>query len=149
MTLATKLSEVCDALVFKLEVAAPELGIADKGVFYGDQARLPVSPAVCVEPNEKRTNLYAVGRMTEVTLSVYILVYHSDVKDVASNRRDADILAEDISDLLNADAKLDNTAIHSYVTNVQSGYSTKANSTMRSTRITFEIETQERLPQDL
>lgn len=145
----TTLSEACRDIVSNMTARAESLGIAEGGVFYGDQVRLPVSPAICVESNEKRVALYGAGRMTDIVLSVYILVYHSEVRDIESNREDADVLAEAICDVLNADAKFGDKATHSYVTNVQSGYSTKANNTMRSTRITFEIESQERLPQNL
>ena len=128
----------------KLEAVA--LGIADGGVFYGDQERIPASPAVCVEPNTKKVSLYGAGRMTEVFLEVYLLVYHSEIRDLQSNRRDADRLAEDIATLVNTDGTFFGLAIHCYVTEMQSGYSNKQNTTLRSTRITFQVETQERLP---
>lgn len=149
MPLVTKLSDACDALVDLFSANIEDLAIGDGGIFYGDQERIPTSPAICVEPNEKRSSLYGGGRMTEVTLSVYVLVYHSEVRSLQDNRRDADKLAEDVTDLLNADATFSGRATHCYVTSVQSGYSTKTNTTMRSSRIVFELTSQERLPQNL
>lgn len=146
MSLAVRLSDVCDRLVLLFEDNAVDLGIADGGIFYGDQERIPVSPAVCVEPDVKKSELYGAGRMTEVNFRIYILVYHSELRNVQSNRRDADILAEDITDLLNADATFFGLAIHCYVSEAQSGYSNKQNTTLRSTRIQFELKSQERLP---
>lgn len=146
MPLATKLSEVCDALVELLRDASEDLGIAEGGVFYGDQERIPVSPAVCVEPNTKKSVLKGAGRMTEVDLEVYLLVYHSDIRNVQANRRDADKLAEAIADLVNVDGTFSGLAIHCYVSESQSGYSNKQNTTLRSTRVTFALTSQERLP---
>jgi hypothetical protein len=146
MPLATKLSEFVDRMKLLLETHAEELGIPDDGVFYGDQTRIPTSPAVCIEGNSKAPELYGAGRMTEVTMSMYLLVYHSEVRDVSTNRRDADKLGEAICDLINADATFFDMAIHCYVTDMTSGYSTKVNTTMRAVRITWEAKTQERLP---
>lgn len=146
MPLVTKLSEVCDKLVLVLEGEAENLGIAEGGIFYGDQERLPVSPAVCVEPYTKKAEVYGAGRMTEVNFLVYILVYHSEIRDLSTNRRDADRLAEAIADLLNSVANFYEMAIHCFVSESQSGYSQKQNTTLRSTRITFEVKSQERLP---
>jgi hypothetical protein len=146
MALVTKLSEACDVLVQLFEDQAESLGIAEGGVFYGDQERIPVSPAVCVEPNVKKSALYGAGRMTEVALQVYVMVYHSELRDVGSNRKDADLLAETITDLLNSQANFYGNAIHCFVSEVQSGYSQKQNTTLRSTRVTFDIQSQERLP---
>jgi hypothetical protein len=146
MALATKLSEVCDRLKLLLEAQAESLGIADDGVFYGDQERIPVSPAICVEPDLKRVELYGAGRMTKPVLRVYVLVYHSEIRDASSNRRDADKLAESVGDLLNTDGTFFGMAIHCYVSESQSGYATKQNGTLRCTRLTFELTTQERLP---
>jgi hypothetical protein len=146
MTLATKLSEVCDRTVLLFREQAEGLGIEESAIFYGDQERIPISPAVCVEPGEKKVELYGAGRMTEVNFVVYILTYHSELRDLESNRRDADRLAETITDLLNADAGFFGLAIHCFVSNVSSGYATKTNNTLRASRITFELKSQERLP---
>lgn len=146
MPLLTTLSQFGLQMKTLLETNAGTLGIADGGIFYGDQARIPVSPAVCVEPNNKSVDLYGAGRMTEVKITLYLLVYHSEIRDISSNREDADTLAEAIATLVNSSATFYGSAIHCYVTDVTSGYSTKSNTTMRATRITWEATTQERLP---
>jgi len=146
MTLATTLSEFGLRMQQLLEANSNALGIADGGIFYGDQERIPVSPAVCVEPNNKASELYGAGRMTQVKLTLFILVYHSEIRNITTNRLESDQLAEAICTLVNADATFFGMAIHCYVTDVTSGYSTKANTTMRASRITWEATTQERLP---
>lgn len=146
MALATTLSEVCDALKLLLEGQAANLGIADGCVFYGDQERLPGYPAVCVEPDVKKADMYGAGRMTEVNIRIYLLVYHGEIRNLQTNRRDADRLAEAIANLLNADGTFSGLATHCFVSEAQSGYATKQNTTLRSTRLQFDLKTQERLP---
>jgi hypothetical protein len=148
MPLATKLSEVCDRAKLLLEDEAATLGIAEGCIFYGDQDRLPGYPAVCVEPDVKPVEMYGAGRMTQIVLRIYILVYHGEVKNSEStNRRDADILAETIADLFNADGTFFGLAIHAFVSEVKSGYSLKQQgTTVRSTRLQFDVKSQERLP---
>lgn len=149
MPLAVDLSTVGDWGVALLQANAQTLGIPDNGVFYGDQERIPCSPCVCVETGDKKAVLYGAGRMTELELNIYFLVYHSEIRAVQSNRRDADILAETIGKVLNADATMGGLAIHSFVSQISSGYATKTNTTMRASRIEFQIRSQERLPNNL
>lgn len=146
MPLVTKLSEVADAAKLLLEDNAEELGIAEGCIFYGDQERLPGYPAVCVEPDTKKSELYGAGRMTEVNMRVYLLVYHGEVRDVQTNRRDADRLAEAITNLFNADGTFSGIATHCFISESQSGYSNKQNTTLRSSRLQFDLKSQERLP---
>jgi hypothetical protein len=146
MALVTKLSEVCDRLVLLFRTQAPDLGIEEKAIFYGDQERIPISPAVCIEPGEKNVEMYGAGRMTELDLIVYVLAYHSEIQDLETNRRDADRLGETIADLLNADSNFFGLAIHCFVSNISSGYATKKGNTLRASRITFRLKSQERLP---
>jgi hypothetical protein len=146
MALGVTLTDFCDQMVALLQNNAESLGIADDSVYYGDQTRIPHSPAVCVEPDTKAADLYGAGRMTELKVTLYLLVYHSEVRDLSSNRRDADLLAEDIAVLVNKDPTFYGLAIHCYVTEVKSGYSIKDRTTMRSTRIAWEATSQERLP---
>lgn len=146
MPLATKLSEFADRMIVLLNENTEELEIPDDGIFYGDQTRIPTSPCICVEPSTKVPTLKAAGRMTDVVITLYILVYHSEIRELTANRRDADLLAEDICDLVNFDPNFFGLAIHCYVTDVTSGYSNKVNGTIRTTRITWEATTQERLP---
>lgn len=142
----TKLSEACDKLVLLFQEWSEDLGLAEGAVFYGDQTRIPNSPAVCVEPNEKQPELYGAGRLTKVNLQLFILVYHSEMANAETNRRAADRLGEEIADRLNAMPTFFGEAIHCWVSNLASGYSTKQNSVMRAVRVTFDITIQERLP---
>jgi len=144
MPLTASLVAICDALKTKLETNSTILGL--KAVYYGDQDKLPVSPVVCVEPDTKVRDLKGVPRKTEVTVTVYLMVYHSEITDVQTNRYSADELAEAVETLVHQDPQLDGLVVHCMITRVESGYSNKANSIMRSSRLTFEATTQELLP---
>lgn len=144
MTFTDSLVTVVDAVTAKLESNVEALGLTD--VFFGDQDLIPRSPAACVEPGTKERDLQGANRRTENTFTIYILVYHSEVRSPQSNRRDADVLAEAIETLLHQDATLSGLVRHCYVVKVESGYARKQNGVMRSSRITFEASNMTRLP---
>jgi len=146
MALLTEMSELCDMLIALFIEEAEGLQVEEAGIFYGDQERIPTSPAICVEPDDKKSDLYGAGRMTEVDFVVYILCYHSELRAIQSNRRDADRLAERVTTLLNSNANFYGRAIHCFVSANSSGYATKQNNTFRANRITFNLKSQERLP---
>lgn len=129
------LSEFAGAIETLLEANKVTLGLQD--VWYGDQALVPRTPAVAVEPGTKDVQLNNAFRRPEAEMTVYILVYHATFGSPQDNRRDADLLAEEIEDLLNNQNQMSGLVIHSYVSRVESGYATKNNTMMRSTRLTF------------
>lgn len=118
-----------------------------EAVYYGDQDRLPVTPVACVEPNEKARELKGVPRKTDVTIEVFIFVYHSEVQSTQVNRRDADLMAENIETLIHADRTLGGNVIHNFVTRVESGYARKSNTVVRASRLTVQALSQQHLPQ--
>ena len=144
MSLTDSLVTVVDAVVAKLEAAADDLGLTD--VFYGDQELIPRSPAACVETGTKDRSLRGATRRTDNAFTVYVLVYHSEVRSPQSNRRDADVLAESIETLLHQDKTLGGLVTHCYVTRLESGYSRKQNALLRSSRLTFVGENVLQLP---
>lgn len=143
MVLITKNSELVDYTI-QLLTDHLELGLQD--VFYGDQDFLPRSPAACVEPNNKKQELKGAPRRTEVTLSVYVIVYFSHIRDTEVNRRDADLLSEAIEAVLHLDAQCGGRVIHSMVTENASGWATKSSTPIRASRLSFEATTQAQLP---
>jgi hypothetical protein len=115
-------------------------------VFYGDQQRIPRTPAACVESGEKRRALKGAPRMTLVDITTYIIVYHYKLKSVQEIREDNDLLAEAIETLVHSDCKLGGYVIDSMVTSVESGYQMKGNSLFRASRLTIEARSQVLLP---
>jgi hypothetical protein len=150
MTLTASLAEVTQALVDKLELNADSLGL--KGIYYGDQNKLPITPIACVEPDNKDIISISPFRKVEIELTLYIVVYHSYVESPQANRQEADLMAESIETLIHADKGLLRTdgtprVIHCYIKQVTSGYVKKGTSTVRASRLTFSARTQNQLPE--
>lgn len=144
MTLATTIPEIAEALYNKLDVNKEALGI--EAVYYGDQNRLPVTPAVCIEPDSKTNTLTSAFRKVSLDFKIYILLYHSQVSSPQDNRRSADALAEAVETLIHADKDLGGLVIHCMIDEVASGYVTKSNSLVRASRLTFSALSQNQLP---
>ena len=153
MALETRASVFAQAVVDALEAAGtpvdentpPDLNIT--GVSYGDQNRIPTDRYVCVEPANTVRELNGVPRKTRNVIEILVIVYLTKIQSVQANRKESDELIEDIQDLLHQDPTMGGKCIHSMVTRVESGYSTKDNAVLRAARLTFEITTQELLPQ--
>jgi hypothetical protein len=142
--LTGSLELVCQYLFELLEANKDILQLED--VFYGDQDKLPRTPAACVEPGEKDRELKGAQRMTRVTFRIYVLIYHSAVTSPQSNRRSADRTAEAIEGLIHSDPRMGGLVIHGFCTNVSSGYANRTGTLVRASRITFEAQSQELLP---
>jgi hypothetical protein len=128
------------------------LGFAD--VFYGDQDRIPRTPAACVETGEKSRELVGAPRRTEVTITNYILVYHNPVKSVETIREEDDLLSELVESLVHQDPQMkdaegEDQVIDSLVTSVESGYQQKSNTLFRASRITVEARSRVQLPSSI
>ena len=125
--------------------ADPVLNV--NAVFYGDQNKIPMDRTVCVEPSTTTRMLNGVPRKTLTTIEILVIVYLTKIQSPQLNREESDDLIEDIQDLLHSKPNMDGKCIHSMVTRVESGYSSKENAVLRAARLTFEITTQELLPQ--
>lgn len=117
-----------------------KLGVVD--IFFGDQANMPHSPTVCVEPGPVRSEYQGAPFVTNNELTVYIMLYHSKVSLPAGSLQDAAkesiSLAQQIRDLLHEDKTIKGRVLHGFVTNLEPGYATRGGSLWRSTRITWQ-----------
>lgn len=124
------------------------LGLTD--VFFGDQTKIPRTPAVCIEPGGKTRELNGIPRRTYVTLTVYLILYHYRIDGIESIREDNDFLTEQLEAVLHVDAQMkaggEATVIDSMVRDIESGFQQKANSLFRASRLTFEAHSQMQLP---
>lgn len=119
----------------------------DWGVYYGDQAKLPKRVTVCIEPNTKQTTLKNAQRGVTREFEVFVLVYYTSLNQPGQlNRVDADMIAEELEEHLNANPQMDGKVVHCMVTEVASGYSTKDGTIVKSSRLTFSGMTTDRLP---
>jgi hypothetical protein len=118
-------------------------------VFYGDQDKIPGGLTACVEPSDKTRALTGYPRKTSVDVQIYVILYVNLLQGPVNNRLLSDQFAEWVEAVLHADAQLGDTAIQSLVSRVESGYVGKGDAILRATRVTFDIQSQQQLPQSI
>ena len=138
MAIADRLSTVADYINTLLNTNKVTLGLQD--VFYGDQEKIPRTPAVAVETGVYTRELSGIGGKgrTDNKFTVYILVYNNRIRDEQLNRKDVLTLSEAIMDVLHSDVTMGGNVIHGHVTAIEPGYAIRQNVLMRMARITWE-----------
>lgn len=127
----------------KVDTNKGELGF--EVVYYGDQTKLPATPALTVEPGPKERSLTGTSRTTEVLITTYMLVYVARVADNQENKKDADELSERVELFVHEDPQLGGNVIHCMVTSIEPGYASRG-ALMRASRITVQSKSKVRLP---
>lgn len=137
MALTDRSSEVTTYISNLLKERMIELEIKD--VWYGDQNNIPRFPAVAVEPGPFNRGLSGIGGKgrTDNTITVYLLVYNNNIKDVQKTRQDTDQLAEQLMDVLHEDVTMGGLVIHGFVNTIEPGYTVRGNNLLRSSRVTW------------
>ena len=115
-------------------------------VFYGDQNRIPRTPALCVETGDKRRELNGAPRRTRVDMTIFFLVYHSTIADAQTNRENTDRMAFAVEDFIHQDPDLGGLIVHGMVTSIEPGFVSRGNTMYRASRITYEATSQIQLP---
>jgi hypothetical protein len=131
-----QLSKYCRKVFELVTEAKQALGLAD--VFYGDQNKIPRTPAACIVPDVKRRELKGAPRGVENILSTYILVYVSKVDDVQKNEESAIVIGEAIETYLHQFRDLQGLVVHCYCSAIEPGYRTREGTQFRAVRLTFE-----------
>lgn len=144
MALTDSLIDVTTYIEQKLEANKATLGLQD--VFLGDQDRIPRTPTACVEPGGKTQSLDGAPRRVAIFMEVYVILYHTEVRDVQQNVKEATQLAEATADVIHQDDDLGGSVIHNYVTDSQPGYVSRGRVLMRATRITVQAQSKVQLP---
>lgn len=149
MAFSTSVVDAADYLVTLLTSQMTQTGL--QAVYYGDQETLPVTPCACVETGNKSRELTGMQKKYSLSMEVYVLVYHSGVTDVQTQRRNNDVLAETIEDLIHQDHNMKRTDgtnrfLDTFVSTSEPGYVTKGGSVVRATRLTVSILSQQFLP---
>jgi hypothetical protein len=145
MTLdTTRLSDVGEYLFDLLETNAAELGLG--AVYYGDQERLPVTPAACIETGRTTKELVAIPRRVDTEFEAFIILYHNPVQDVSATRREVERLAEAVEDLVHTKPTLDGLVIHAFVSILEHGYVTKGGTVVRASRLLVTSKSKQNLP---
>lgn len=143
-TLTYKASDVAQYILDLLIDQGPSLStpLKTEDIYYGDQALIPRTPAVTVEPGSvDRTLVGAPNAHTSNTVRVILMVYWQQYevgKGKQFNDKSGDVFAESVADLLNADLQMGGYVMHGFVTSVEPGYTSRSRNTYRTTRITWE-----------
>jgi hypothetical protein len=145
MPLTDSIAVVTEYLYDKFNVQAVKdtLGLVD--VFYGDQALIPRSPALCVEPGPKIRDFHGAMRRTDNTITVYLIAYHSEIRSTETNQREVVELGEAIELIVHQDKTLGGLVTESHCSQVVPGYAKKGQP-MRAIRIVVEASTLTMLP---
>jgi hypothetical protein len=144
MALTDSIADVGEYVFNLIEANESSLGLAK--TYYGDQEKVPVTPVAIVETGDKLRELNGVPRRTKVTMTLYLMIYHSKVQDTQISRREVEALAEAVELLLHADRTLGGLVIHCMVTTIEPGYATRDRTMLRASRLTFEATSQIMLP---
>lgn len=121
----------------KKEVLIGPLG----SLFYGDQDKLPTTPAVCVEAGTTSRTSVGAQRLTTHNHECFILVYHSKVQDVETNKLESEQIAEGIAKELDRNPFLvgpngeEGVVIDGYCSRIDPGYAVKEGTLYKAVRI--------------
>jgi len=135
MAQTDRVSVVCQAIYDLLIANSVALGIED--VWLGDQALLPHTPAACVVPGPLTRELTGMPNRTDNNMTAYVMIYHSILQNQEVTEMEAIQVSEAVMSLLHQDLSLGGTVIHGYVRTIEPGYSNKARSWYRSSRVTW------------
>jgi len=140
-TLTTSSVEVTTRIHDMLTERMEELGLVK--VYYGQQRMMPDFPSACVESLPKERAWNGAGHRFEVKLRVGILVYCTKIQSSTITKKESEIIAEAIEDVLHEDFTLDNLVLHGMVTRIDYGVSRVEDIMIRSVRIQWEAMSRE------
>lgn len=134
----TKLSVATQAVLDIAEAGAPGLGILD--VWYGEQLRIPRTPALAVESSFVEWKLDGVGAQgrTRNTFTIFVIGYISKLQDNQITRKAVDEMMEDVAALYTADTTWGGAVIYGLPVSYEPGYTTRQGESFRVGRLTLE-----------
>ena len=135
MAMSNSLVDVIDALILVLKNS---MFFDSSNVWYGDEQLIPRTPSASVDPSPGISSELVETGMTVVNnFDIAIIVYHAKLGSQQTSRRDCDILAMGVRDLLHEDKKLGGLVFNSYVKSVEPGFSQRGQSVMMATQLTW------------
>ncbi len=118
-------------------------------VWYGDQAILPKTPALCVSPGTKKREFQGTTFRTLNTIETYVWVYYGKIQDIQVNLHAATALADSIETLVHSDLTLGHNVIAVLCIQNEPGLINKSGSWVMGARMTFESISKTTLPQQV
>lgn len=149
MALADRISPVTDAVRNIVIQNAPDLGISESpgntlgggyDIYWPDQQKIPRTPCVCIDSGDYQRTLTGIGGKgrTDNTFVVVLMCYLCKVQDIQLTEQSVEDFAEGIMDALHADVTLGGVVTHGFVTRIEPGYASRANTLYRTARVTWE-----------
>jgi hypothetical protein len=126
------------------KVGANTLGLVNGDVFYGDQDKLPRTPAVCVQASDTTSPLDGVPRMVRRQHETIITVFHAGYDDNQTTELESQQFADAVADFLDGNMELRDAAgndplvIHGWVVSNAPGYMRVGDNKFRATRLTWQ-----------
>jgi hypothetical protein len=139
-----RLDVITEAVFDAIVAQKTPLGLED--IWFGEQSKIPRTPAVCVVGDSKRRDPSGAPRMVTNTFVVRVDVYISKVQDIQESDRDALVLADNVEVVLHSDLTFDGLVYGSLVTANEQGVFNKANTNFRSARLSLELTSKTMLP---
>ena len=138
MTYTDSIATISASLLTLCQANQGPLGFED--IYDGDQNLIPRTPSLCVIAGSKTRQLVGAPMKFHNNFTVYLMIYHAEVRDEQKNYRDSMTLSEALETILNdrSNRSLSQQLIESWITAVEPGYTTKGNSLLRTTRMTWE-----------
>lgn len=115
-------------------------------VFYGDQSRIPRTPAITVQASTKVRELAGAPRRSQNTFEVFVNIFFSNVRDITLNHREADQLAEEVEAKIHENVTFDGKVINSMVVLNESGFLNRDDSQFRGNRLVVQAMSKKPLP---
>ena len=147
---------IAEEVISRIQAAGATFStpVDPSNVYYGDQDRIPATPSICIDPGDKTRSLAGAPNMTLNEFEIYVIIYHNKIQEMQLTRKEADQLAYEVEFMLHQDLQLKTNPsdvnsgllIHGFVNKVEPGYTTKANTTYRSTRLTYYGQNKTSLP---
>lgn len=142
--ITTELSEVGLFIYNLLDRNSVDLGLSE--IMYGDQVKIPTTPAACVETGSKTQEYNGAPRRVQVTMEVFVILYLARVGDKQENRMDVEDLAEQVETLIHQDSSLGGLVIYSLVNSIVYGYDVRGGDMIRAARLSVTGASQGQLP---
>jgi hypothetical protein len=115
-------------------------------VWFGEQVKIPRTPAVCVIGDSKKREPKGAPRTVTNTFLLRVDVYIMKVQDTTENEREALALADNLEVVLHNDMTFDGLVYGSLVTANEQGTFNKAGANFRSARLSLELQSRTLLP---
>lgn len=112
------------------------LGI--RAVWYDIDSLVPTTPAIFIEPQNKRRIISNTGHMVENTFQVSIVLLHSRMASKSETNEESLQLAEAIEAHLHTDKTLGGNIIHSYINSVEQGSVALQKVLLRATALSWQ-----------